>query len=316
MQDILAGFKGKRMLVVGDILLDWYTVGNVERISPEAPVPVLRKSGERFVLGGAGNVAANLCSLGAQVALVGVLGQDEAGVRVRSLAAGQGIAEKAILAVSDRPTSVKHRIVAGIQQIVRVDEESTAPLSRADEVKLYAFLEPQFRAADAVIFSDYGKGVFSGEFASRLIALGRELGKTMIADMKPARKNYFRGEHLIAPNLREALEMAGRETAHEAGEALALSLACHVLVTCGHDGIMVFPREGGRTHVPGRTVTVYDVSGAGDTVTAVAALGLASGLELTSIAALANAAASVVVQKVGTATLTTDELLKAFIAPQ
>jgi len=307
----LEQFSDKHILVVGDIMLDRYTFGNVERISPEAPVPVLHKTSEEYVLGGAANAAHNVMALGARVSLAGVVGADDnEKTIVFDLLSEKGIDNSCILLHKTKPTIVKQRFYAGSHQIFRADTEDISSLIAHEENWILEQISKDIVEFDAIIFSDYAKGLFSENFTQNLIRLGREHNKLMIADVKPSRYHYFQGVDYITPNLKEAREMAQDETGsvEQVGTTLAEELRCTICITAGADGMYVFPKDGGSKHLPASKVSVFDVTGAGDTVLAVMAVGLCSGLNLVDAAKLANYAGSLVVQKIGTATVSREEL--------
>ena len=309
-QEAIQSFSKAKVLVVGDIMLDRYTFGEVERVSPEAPIPVVRKLSEASTLGGAANVANNLATLGAKVWIAGVIGRDAAGATVKALLDEKRIGTEAVLVSPDRPTTEKHRIVSGdSQQLVRLDTEGTNALAYKEENALYERIAPIVRASDAVIFSDYAKGSLSEAFAQKILNLARSAGKITLADFKPKNKAFFRGADVISPNMKEAREMTGLDAVEEIGAALNKEFGAHVILTRGGEGMSVFRREDGSHHlVPGKKITVFDVSGAGDTAIALLALGLSAGLDILGAAALANEGSAIVVQKPRTATLTQEEL--------
>ncbi|MDO8515946.1 MAG: PfkB family carbohydrate kinase [bacterium] len=310
-QKAISSFKDKRILVVGDIMLDRYTFGDVERISPEAPIPVLKKTSEKFVLGGAANVAANVVSLGAKAMLCGVVGNDDNKKPLIDLLKEKNIDSSAVVSEEGRPTTVKHRLVTGTgHQLLRADEEETKNLK--DEDALIARVIAALDKSDAVIFSDYAKGVFSKKVAQAVLSAAKAQEKPVLVDCKPANKAMFVGADLVSPNLKEGKEMTGEEEIPKIGLALANYFGGDVMLTRGGDGISAFV-NGGKTHhhVSGKKIKIFDVSGAGDTTIAAVALGLASGCDMHAAAVIANAAGSIVVQKPGTATLSLEELSSA-----
>jgi len=302
--------RGRRILVVGDAMLDEWIWGRVERISPEAPVPVVEVTDHSFTLGGAGNVANNLRALDAQVSFVAVVGADAFGEQIRALLRAEGVDDDGIVTVADRPTTRKTRIVAHNQRVVRADWESRTPLCEADRARLCAVIRERSRESDAVIFSDYAKGLISRELVEA--AMGAPL---VLADPKPQNIDLFAGVTCVAPNAHEAAVASGVRitsdgTLEEAGSALLHRLQCrYVVVTRGEHGMALFGREGERLAIPSVARTVYDVSGAGDTVIAVLALGLAAGAPIETAMQIANFAAGAVVEKLGTATAGADEIL-------
>jgi D-beta-D-heptose 7-phosphate kinase/D-beta-D-heptose 1-phosphate adenosyltransferase len=309
--------RGKRVLVVGDVMLDEWLWGTVERISPEAPVPVVAVSDQSFTLGGAANVASNLRAIGAGVGAAGVVGRDPDGDRVRTLLDAMQVGHDALIAVDNRPTTRKTRIVAHAQQVVRADRESRAPLPAADRDRLCAAVANAARTYDAIILSDYAKGVFSRELVEAALPAERIARGDLIvaADPKPANIDLFAGVTCVAPNAHEAEQATGERIVDDASlERVGRSLlerlrARYVVITRGERGMALFGANGERLVVPSVARTVFDVSGAGDTVIAVLTLALAAGAPVELALQLANFAAGAVVEKLGTATASPDEVL-------
>ena len=317
LRKLIADFRGKRILVVGDAMLDQYIRGSVERISPEAPVPVVHVQEESFIPGGAGNVASNLAALGARVSVIAVVGSDPAGRRLAEDFAALRIARDGLVCDPRRVTSLKCRVVAERQQVVRYDRETRGPLRLETEARILALLPASIRQADAVILSDYGKGVIAPKVLSTAIALARRRGVPVTVDPKVEHFSRYRRVTCITPNLHEA--WAGmRRTPKPEPEAieklgrgiLRILRSDSVLITRGPDGMSLF--EPGRTiHIPTRAREVFDVSGAGDTVISTLTLALASGATIYQAALLSNYAAGIVVGKLGTATTDAAELAEA-----
>jgi D-beta-D-heptose 7-phosphate kinase/D-beta-D-heptose 1-phosphate adenosyltransferase len=308
--ELLARMAGRRIVVVGDLMIDEWIWGDVTRISPEAPVPVVAVRDHSFTLGGAGNVANNLRALGARVSFVGGIGEDAEGARIRAMFDDLGVDARGLVTLGDRPTTRKTRIVAHNQQVVRADWESVVPLRDEDRGRVAAAVRDAIRDADAVVLSDYAKGFFSREIVEA--ALGAPV---VVADPKPQNVALFAGVTCIGPNVGEASRASGiaivdQESLERAGRALLQILACrYVLITRGEHGMSLFGREGERIDVPAVARTVYDVSGAGDTVVAVLSLALAAGIPAETATQLANFAAGAVVEKLGTATATPAEIV-------
>ena len=309
-------FGGRRVLVVGDLMLDRYLWGEVRRISPEAPVPVLRLAHETEVAGGAANVARNLVGLGLKVSIAGITGSDLQRERLLSLLAGQGIDTGCVIADASRPTTSKTRIVADHQQMLRIDAERTESIQPALAERLFGAVRPAFDAVDVVLLSDYGKGVLTGELCARLISAARERGLAVLVDPKGKAFERYRGATLITPNRAELALAAGVDgdgldalltAAAEVRAGLGLE---QLLLTLGELGVALVDAAGVK-HIPAVAREVFDVSGAGDTVIATVAAGCAAGLDPLDTAHLANLAAGVVVGKVGTAAITADELAAA-----
>jgi len=308
-------FAGRRVVVWGDLMVDRYLWGHVDRISPEAPVPVVEIERESFSLGGAGNVAANLRALGAEAVLVGVLGKDADGDALIEAFAARGIDTRRVVRDPARPTTVKTRVIAHSQQVVRTDRESRAEVGGEAAAALARGLEEEIARADGLIVSDYGKGVITAggiELALRE-ALRRKVHVSV--DPKESHIDAYRGVSILTPNQHEAGGVMGRRIVDEAsllavGRGLLERVhAKAVLITRGPDGMSLFEADGRITHLPTVAREVYDVTGAGDTVVAVVALGLAAGADFPEACVLANHAAGVVIREVGTAVCSPEELL-------
>lgn len=302
--------RGRSILVVGDLMIDEWIWGTVTRISPEAPVPVVAVSDHSFTLGGAGNVANNLVSLGARVEFVGVVGHDAFANDVRRMLKDEAVDDRGVFAVSDRPTTRKTRIVAHNQQVVRADWEDASLLQAADRTRVAAYVRERAKSADAVILSDYAKGLLCAE-----IVEAAKAAPLVLADPKPQNLELFRGVTCVAPNEHEAQAASGIAIVDEAsleraGARLLEILACtYVVITRGEHGMALFGANGERFAIPSVARKVFDVSGAGDTVIAVLSLALAGGAPIETAMQLANFAAGAVVEKLGTATASSDEIL-------
>ena len=309
--ELLARMAGRRVVVIGDAMVDEWIWGDVSRISPEAPVPVVAVREHTFTLGGAGNVANNLRALGARVAFVGGAGDDPAGARLRALFDDLGVDVHGLLTLRDRPTTRKTRVVAHSQQVVRADWESTAPLRDDDRARVVEHVKDAVRDADAVVLSDYAKGFLHREIVEAALA-----APVVVADPKPANVGLFAGVTCIAPNAGEAARASGvpitdDASLERAAHELLRMLGCRsVLITRGEHGMSLFGADGERFDVPAVARTVYDVSGAGDTVVAVLTLALAAGIGPQTATQLANFAAGAVVEKLGTATATPREIVE------
>jgi rfaE bifunctional protein kinase chain/domain len=314
---LLAAASGRRVVVVGDAMLDVYLRGDVERISPEAPVPVVRVRERRDALGGAANVAQNVLAVNAQCTLVAAVGNDIAGARLRALLGGMGGATDALVEV-ERPTTTKTRLVARAQQLLRFDEEEDSDLREHDVDRVLARLTDVLATADAVILEDYNKGVLVPRVIERTIALAAERNVPVVVD--PKFRNFFsyRGATVFKPNRRELEQALGAAVDLEHPEALPATLerldVAHLLLTLSEHGMALVSRGGEITRIPTTAREVYDVVGAGDTVTAYLALMLAAGATAREAAVIANYAAGVEVGKLGAATVTPDEVLEAYDA--
>ncbi|WP_337290233.1 D-glycero-beta-D-manno-heptose-7-phosphate kinase [Candidatus Methylomirabilis sp.] len=316
-QQILARFPKKQLLVLGDIMVDEYIWGSVSRLSPEAPVPVVEVKAESFRLGGAGNVAANIRSLGGRVILVGVVGNDLPGERLIHQIEAAGIKSDGVVVDRARPTTIKTRVVAGSQQIVRFDRESMSDLSKEAADQVLELATKRLADADAVLISDYAKGVISRRIARQILSLARRSQKIIVVDPKVHHFPLYKGATVITPNHHEALAFARlpawgqQDLLAVAGRELLRKLEVKaILVTRGEEGMSLF-EDGRVTHIPAVAKEVYDVTGAGDTVLAALALAMASGASLREAAVIANHAAGAVVGRAGTATISREELLDA-----
>ena len=312
---VISNFKNSRVLVIGDLILDEFLWGDVSRISPEAPVPVVWIKSESFMPGGASNVANNLRSLGASVSLAGVIGDDERGAILKGELEAKGIDTAGVLVDESRPTTLKTRVVAQHQQVVRIDREKVEHLSGSVMSRMTDYLESAVKNVDAVIIEDYGKGVITPAILSKIVPFARRKNKIISVDPKEEHFKYYRGITVITPNNHEASKAVGftiKDTAtlKKAGAALLNKLNCKIaLITLGENGMAVFQKGKPMTHIPTVAQEVFDVSGAGDTVIASYTLSLASGADPVVSAHIANHAAGIVVGKVGIAVVTPEELL-------
>lgn len=330
-------FRGRKIGVAGDFMLDHYVWGSSTKLSPEAPVPVVDFQSESSVLGGAGNVAANLAALGATVFPFGVTGEDDEGRALRACLAAKGIPAKGVAADASRITTVKTRIVAQHHQIVRVDRENRQSLNRGLEDRLVRAIKSSLPRLDALVLSDYDKGVITDSLADRVLTECHRLGVPALINPKTSRLYAYRGASVIVCNTKQAGFFVRRvleedNSIEEAGKALLASFGCSaVVITRGPEGLDVFEESSPKGfHVPAtsREISyarlgqsgvdhaahgrqVFDVTGAGDTVLSVLAVAVAARIPVRDAAILANAGAGVVVGKLGTATITADELLAA-----
>jgi rfaE bifunctional protein kinase chain/domain len=313
-QQIINKFADCRIVVLGDLMLDEFIWGEVRRISPEAPVPVVEVKRESWNLGGAANVVANLLALGAQVAPIGIVGDDEAAEILRTSLAGGGTDTSGVVTDSSRPTTRKTRIVAHNQQMVRADRENRTPISSDTEDRLIPLFLDALEDSDAIIISDYDKGLLTPRLLSETIEATRAQDKIVCLDPKIRNFLHYRNVDCITPNQLEAervtnIEITGEDSLRAAASRIRDMLDCkNVLITRGEAGMSLLNVKGQMTHIPTVAREVYDVTGAGDTVISVLTLALVSGAELEDAAAIANHAAGIVVSKIGTATLSTAEL--------
>lgn len=317
MHALIEGFAGRRLLVVGDLMLDRFIWGSVRRISPEAPVPVVEVDRESQHLGGAGNVVANIVELGASAIPLGVVGDDPNADLLFAEFARSGVDTGAIVRDPSRPTTTKTRIIAHSQQVVRADRERRHAIGLEIEEALFRAFDERLPELDAVVVSDYDKGLLSGGLLGRLLAAAADRGVPVCLDPKIRRFAEYRPVTVITPNHHEA-EAATGMPAHSDEELNACARRIQdllggpsVLITRGEAGMSLLDGDGSISHIPTMAREVYDVTGAGDTVVATLALALSSGGAMLDAAILANCAAGVVVGKVGTATLSRDELAAA-----
>ena len=325
LKEILSQAKGKRILVIGDLMLDEFVWGKVGRISPEAPVPVVEVTGESFYPGGAANVARNLREFIKEVAVIGMIGSDRGGTRLRELLAEQKIDTTDTVEEAGFPTIVKTRIIARHQQIVRVDREQLRSPSPAQVSRIVRNVRRRLAQTDAVIFEDYGKGFLSAELVRQICNDARAAGKIVSGDPNPHHPIEWKDVTAVKPNRNEAFLAAGLPWADpvdppgkdrgliKAGEILLKRWGTELLlITLGEQGMMLFEREKKPHHIPTKARQVFDVSGAGDTAIALFTLALCCEATPGEAAEIANHASAVVVAKLGTATATREELLASF----
>ena len=313
--NLLEQFKNKKVLVVGDIMLDKYIWGEVSRISPEAPVQVVNVLRESYAPGGASNVASNAAALNGKVFMVGISGNDEAKNILLEELNKRGVNTDGIFIDKDKPTIQKVRIVGRGQQLLRVDYEKKEHVHQNVEYSIIKFLERTVKDMDVVVISDYAKGVITQEIANKLVQLAKEHNKTIIVDPKPKHRDLYSNVTLITPNNAEASEMTGIED--DSDEAV-LNMGCkllkhlntNVLITRGEKGMSLFEKDGSIMHIPAKAKEVYSIIGAGDTVAATIALASASGASFKEAATLANIAAGIKVGKIGTASVSIEEIKK------
>ncbi len=318
---ILNAFPRQRVLVIGDVMLDENLWGQVRRISPEAPVPVMELHRQTCEPGGAANTAANVVGLGGLAVLGGVIGEDEAGKRLRECLRARGIDAEGLVVEPTRPTTTKTRVVAQNQQIVRIDREERGSVTPAVEDAILSWASRAMPGVGVCVISDYAKGAVSARLARDLIALARRSGTPVVVDPKNHDYARYRGATVVTPNLHEA-EQAGGIAVHGPDdlEMLGHRLLAHlpgsaVLITRGSEGMSLFLPAVGVTHVPAEAQAVFDVTGAGDTATAAIGMVLAAGGSLAQAVRIANRAAGIVVGKVGTSAVTLAELRRAWRPP-
>jgi|ADurb_Oil_02_Slu_FD_contig_71_203614_length_2325_multi_2_in_0_out_0_2 D-beta-D-heptose 7-phosphate kinase/D-beta-D-heptose 1-phosphate adenosyltransferase len=313
--EVIDQFSKINVLCIGDMMMDVYIIGTVSRISPEAPVPVVEVTSEECRLGGAANTMHNIRSLGGNVFAVGVVGNDAYGQQFLDMLKSKGINTEGIFIDDEKPTINKTRILAGQQQIVRVDKEKKIPLSTAQTKWFFDFVLSKIDTIDAIVISDYDKGTITEGLLEKVIELARAHHKPIVIDPKIKHFSYYKGATVVTPNLNEASAATGIKPINETsirnmGQRILTLLECDaVLITRGKDGMSLFDQNGDVVHIPTVAKEVFDVSGAGDTVTGIVTLCLAAGLGMVNAAFIGNAAAGIVVSKLGTATLSKEELL-------
>ncbi len=314
LEEAIEKFPSVRAVVVGDVMLDVFLWGTVNRISPEAPVPVVEIKQETYHLGGAANVAHNITALGGKVFLSGRVGEDQAGREVLKLLEEKGIDAGGIVTSSESITTVKTRIIAHSQQVVRFDKEVKTPLDDTSCKRIFDFLESA-GDYDVFVVSDYAKGVITEPVMDRIKKLSLQRGRPVIVDPKVVNKRLYSEVTILTPNYAEAVLMSGlnqpdqRHDLSDVASRLITELRCrYLLITRGPEGMSLFRDSGEPVHIPACARKVFDVTGAGDTVVAVLALGIASGLTVEEAAYLANIAAGIVVGEVGTAVVEPKQL--------
>ncbi|MBZ5631682.1 MAG: D-glycero-beta-D-manno-heptose-7-phosphate kinase [Acidobacteriia bacterium] len=313
--DILKGFPGQRILVLGDVILDWYWWGQASRLSPEAPVPVVRKQRTTLQPGGAGNTAANLAALGARVSLFGVTGKDGHADELRAALSAQGVETAGLIADASRPTTTKTRVIAAHQQVVRVDEEASHPISTDIADAVLKAVRQDLTNAGAIVISDYAKGFLTAPLLDAVIGEARRLGKRVFADPKGADAARYRGVFLLKPNRLELSLLTGlpAATTHDetlaAGSRLAASMpGMHILVTEGSEGMTLFAESQPPEHLASTPRQVFDVTGAGDTVLAVIAMAVTAGASWSQAMRLASEAAGIAIGRMGSVAVSLKEL--------
>ena len=312
---VVGSFRKKKILIIGDLILDEFIWGDVSRISPEAPVPVVWVKRESFMPGGSCNVANNISALGGKAYLAGLIGNDMMAAVLRQELERSGIDTSGVISDDGRPTTVKTRIVAQHQQVVRIDRERIEPIHDSLLERVVDQVKKVLKEIDAVIIEDYGKGVITPRLLKQIVPLARSLKKIIAVDPKEEHFRYYRGISLITPNLIEAsravkFTIESDADLDRAGKKILSMLQCDTaLVTMGEKGIRVFQKGRAPKQIPTVAQEVYDVSGAGDTIIGTFTLALSSGAGTIEAARIANCAAGIVVGKLGTAVVTPDELI-------
>lgn len=305
------------ILVIGDLMLDHYILGQASRLSPEAPVPIVNVKKETKIIGGAANVASNLITLGARVSLAGITGKDTAGEEIRTILRDKNIDTRLIAGDESRSTTVKTRVIAGNHHIVRIDHEDVHEIPDSLEHRFLSSLLPAIAGSDIVILSDYNKGLLTPTLCLDIISHCRQLSKKVIVDPKGLDYSKYEGAYLIKPNRKELAEAAKAEKINSLEELTAaasvifkITGAAYLIVTLSEDGIAILTTAYCEV-LPVMATEVYDVTGAGDTVIATLAYCTALGFSITEACTIANYAASIVIRHIGSATTTTEEIIKA-----
>ncbi|MCD6218451.1 bifunctional hydroxymethylpyrimidine kinase/phosphomethylpyrimidine kinase [bacterium] len=310
-------FAGKKILILGDLLLDEYIWGNAERISPEAPVPIVNIRKREVRPGGAANVAMTIAALGGNPILSGIVGDDNIGEKFTRTIESFGISKSGIFTIPKRITPLKTRVIASNQQMLRIDNEDIKPIEKNDCDKLVEYLTAELENVNALLISDYAKGLIGRDLLTPVLDKAKSLGLLIIVDPKPANMHLYKGVTLISPNLKETVAFTGitvfdRLTLKKAADILMGRIAPKaLLVTRGGDGLSLFKSDGSEHHLSAMTSHVYDVSGAGDTMVGTLALAMAAGANIMDAIEIANCAAGVVVRKPGVAVVAPDELRDA-----
>ncbi len=316
LKSIISKFSDAKVLVIGDLILDEFVWGEVSRISPEAPVPVVWVKSESFMPGGAANVANNTASLGAVTYIAGVVGSDERAGILKEGLIEKGINVDGVITDDGRPTTLKTRVVANHQQVVRIDREKIEGISSSALDKIIIYVKGIIDQMYAIIIEDYGKGVISARLLKEILTIAKKRGKIITVDPKEEHFSYYKGVTAITPNHHEAAQAIGikakdSQSILKIGKAFLKKLNCEgVLITLGENGMQLFQKNGAVTHIPTVAQEVFDVSGAGDTVISAFTLALALGVDMKDAAYVSNIAAGIVVGKVGIAVITQKELIE------
>ncbi|MBL7085212.1 MAG: D-glycero-beta-D-manno-heptose-7-phosphate kinase [Candidatus Omnitrophica bacterium] len=319
MRRVIGNFKRAKILVIGDLILDEFIWGKVSRISPEAPVPIVWVNSESFMPGGAANVANNIHALGAQAYICGVIGSDERGRILTDELRRKNIDVEGIVIDNERPTTLKTRVIAHHQQVVRIDREKLEDIDDNVVSQILTFLKEKIYDVDAVLIEDYGKGLIVPRLLQEVASLAQKHKKIITVDPKENHFSFYQNATLITPNHHEAAHAVGKEIKNEQdleeiGRALlAQQKSKAILITLGEDGMRLFEQRQQSVHIPTVAQEVFDVSGAGDTVISAASVALASGASMLEAAHISNYAAGIVVGKVGVAVATQEELLERMV---
>jgi len=305
---IVDSFRNKKICIIGDLMLDKYIYGDVERISPEAPIPVVKISSQSFSPGGAGNVANNIASLEGLAFIVGIIGQDPSGESLLLAFKERNINTEGIIVDSRKKTIEKIRVIARGQHMIRIDSENDRYIDKKHEKKIFGYISAHLNKFECIVISDYAKGTLTGTLTKKLIDLSNKFKIPVVVDPKPQHAPFYKNAFILTPNQKEAEQISGvTKDISKMGRKIKKQLKCNVLITQGAQGMTLF-EDNQIQHFPAKAKEVFDVTGAGDTVVASLALSLASGASLKIATTIANHAAGIVVGKVGTATTSIGEL--------
>lgn len=317
LEEIIKKFIGKKILIIGDVMLDEYLLGKTTRFSPEAPVPIIEVEKISYVPGGAANVANNVNSLGYEAVLVGVVGRDENGIRLRKLLRKQGIETASIFEDSKRPTTIKSRIILRGKHVVRIDKEKCIPISKRLEGNILAYIKKNISFVNAVLISDYAKGVITPTLSQAIINLAKNADKLVFVDPKGKNFKKYQGCFMVTPNLCELetilkIKVKDLKGLPKVAKTLLTRMNSEaILTTLGANGMALMEKSGKYTTIPATTVKVVDISGAGDTAIATFALALTAGANFYEAMEISTYACSITIGKIGTATASRNELIKA-----
>jgi D-beta-D-heptose 7-phosphate kinase/D-beta-D-heptose 1-phosphate adenosyltransferase len=310
--EMLDEFPNKKILIIGDVMLDKYSHCNVRRISPEAPIQIAEVQKETYIPGGAGNSANNIASLSAEAYIIGVIGKDYFGKILKKELKKKKINIDGLVEEKNRPTTLKQRVIAHKQQLLRMDYETREEITKRTEKIIINYIKKKIKKFDGIIISDYAKGIITKNLVEKTITLAQPYKIPVVIDTRPEHKTYYKNATVITPNEQEARAMAGmtKEPIEEVGKRLVKDLNTIVLITRGDKGMTLFKKNGNIKHFPTVAKEVYDVSGAGDTATAALTLAITTSATIEEAVELSNLAAGIVVGKIGTATTTIKEIAK------
>jgi len=315
--EIIPDFKDKKILVIGDIMLDKFVLGEVKRLSQEAPVQIVDVKEEYCLPGGAANVAANLAALGAKITLFGLAGPDEGKNQLFDELKRRGISTSKVIISKNRPTTIKTRVIVQNYQLLRMDKEDKCKIDNSTEKRIMVGILKKIKETDAVVISDYNKGAITESLSIKIIDLCKKHNKPIVVDPKPENISFYKGTYLIKPNVKDITSLMKsvpktEEELENIGRKMVFTLNSNILITRGENGMSLFEKNGNISHIPTEAKEVFDIVGAGDTVTATLALAIAAKATLYEATIMANYAAGIVVGKFGTSTVSQNELISLF----